>query len=107
MSHPLNIDTDPVLARQQDFMNSLDHFCNTAKSFADSVEGTSAFWQGDTRMAAFTKGLDLHAKLNDLHQWGVRLVEAIGGNVAAMHSNEHDGRQAFYAVDGGDSALNA
>lgn len=101
MSNPLNIEVDHVTAQTQDFTNSLDHFIATAKSFAQGVEATSAFWQGPARSAAYSTGLDLHASLTDLHQWGMRLVESVGQNVNAMHNNEVDQAQNFTALGGG------
>ncbi len=99
----LKIDVDPVMAQRQDFLNSLDTFIATAKTFADGVEGTGAFWQGDARMAAYSTGLDLHTRLNQVHQWGLTLVDNVGTNVNVMHQNEADAAQLLYGA-GGDGA---
>jgi hypothetical protein len=104
MDHGLNIDADPVLARQHDFLNSLDTFYATAKSFADGVEATSAFWKGPARTAAYHTGVDLHARLDDVRNWGHRLVENIGHNVSVMHNNDMDHAHSFNAL-GGDTTI--
>ncbi|ORV57819.1 hypothetical protein AWC06_20970 [Mycobacterium fragae] len=93
------------MARQHDFLNSLDTFCATAKTFADRVEGAAAFWKGQARMAAYNTGIDLHGRLKDVHAWGMTLVQNVGQNVSVMHNSDLDSAQSFNALGGGDTAI--